>query len=87
MALQDQDVAQQVARRTMPTFFGDTAAVGSNPAGFWDNLLPQPYDGQDADPFPAWGTGTPAPQTLFGTPGYGYQPISEQAYTTNTETC
>ena len=74
---QNQDVPQQVTRRTQPTFFGDTAA-GSTPGGFWGNLLPA---------FPAGGAGAAAvPQTLFGTPGHGYQPLSEQAYTTNAET-
>jgi hypothetical protein len=49
-------------------------------------MLPQPYNGQAAGAFPARGAGEAVPQTLFGTPGHGYQPLSEQAYTTNAET-
>ena len=51
------------------TFFGEDAA--EHPGGFWDSLLPQPYDGQNDETFP--------------TTDYGYQPISEQAYAAHAE--
>ena len=39
MALQDQDVTQQVARRTMPTFFGDSSSSRQQPSWFLGQLV------------------------------------------------